>query len=99
MRVDTSKIRVGELMSLADAARMVGCHYEKLRRARNEGRLVTLATNPQMTTGSQLIRFIEDPKSVKAKSQIRDIGASQAKSPREISKTSEVDTTARSSAK
>lgn len=71
MRVDTSKIGKGELLSLAAAAKIVGCHYEKLRRARNSGTLVVLATNAQMTTGSQLIRYIEDPLSVKAPSQIK----------------------------
>jgi len=65
-RVDTRSIRDTEYFTLSKAAEILGCSYELLRRARNDGRLLTLRENPAMTTGSQLIAFIESPRKVKS---------------------------------
>lgn len=65
-RVDTRKIGDSELFSLSAAAKLIGCNYETLRRARNEGRLLTLRENTKVTTGSQLIAYLEAPKRIKS---------------------------------
>ncbi len=67
MILDPRIIKPQAYYSRASAAQTIGCGYEVLRRARKEGRILTLRENRRLVTGSQLLAFVEAPDRVKTK--------------------------------